>query len=38
MGDEQQRLLYATGTAMTTDEAISYALANFDPSVLTGPY
>jgi len=36
IGDEQQRLLYATGTAMTTDEAISYALANIDEKLLTG--
>ncbi len=25
------------GAAMSTDEAISYALANIDPKLLTGP-
>ncbi|HEX3283796.1 MAG TPA: adenylate/guanylate cyclase domain-containing protein [Mycobacterium sp.] len=34
LGEERQRALYAAGAAMTADEAISYALANFDRSLL----
>jgi predicted ATPase/class 3 adenylate cyclase len=37
LGDERRRELRATGAAMSMDEAISYALANIDPKLLTGP-
>ena len=37
LGDVRRRELRATGAAMSMDEAISYALANIDPKLLTGP-
>jgi len=37
LGDQRRRELRATGAAMSTDEAISHALANIDPKLLTGP-
>jgi predicted ATPase/class 3 adenylate cyclase len=37
VGDERRRELRAQGAAMTTDEAMSYALANIDPKFFTGP-
>jgi predicted ATPase/class 3 adenylate cyclase len=37
LGDERRRQLRTTGAAMTMDEAISLALANIDPKLLTGP-
>jgi predicted ATPase/class 3 adenylate cyclase len=37
LGDERQRELRNAGAAMSMDEAISYALANIDPKLLTGP-
>jgi hypothetical protein len=37
LGDQRQRELRTTGAAMSMDEAISYALANIDPKLLTGP-
>jgi hypothetical protein len=36
LGDERRRELHAVGAA-TTDEAVSYILANIDPKLLTGP-
>jgi hypothetical protein len=36
LGDERRHKLRAAGAAMSTDEAISYALANVDPEFLTG--
>jgi predicted ATPase/class 3 adenylate cyclase len=36
-GDERRRELRARGAAMSVDEAISYALANIDPKLFTGP-
>ncbi len=37
LGDERARELRRTGAAMSLDEAVSYALANIDPKLLTGP-
>jgi tetratricopeptide (TPR) repeat protein len=37
LGDERAQKLRAEGAALSTDEAISYALANIDPQLLTGP-
>jgi tetratricopeptide (TPR) repeat protein len=37
LGDERRRELRAQGAAMSTDEAISCALANIDPKLLIGP-
>ena len=37
LGDERRRALRAEGAAMSMDDAISYALANIDPKLLTGP-
>ena len=37
LGDDRRRELRAEGAAMSMDEAISYALANIDPKLLTGP-
>ncbi len=37
LGDQRRRELRAMGAAMSTDEAVSYALANIDPKLLTGP-
>jgi predicted ATPase len=37
LGDQRQRELRTAGAAMSMDEAISYALANIDPKLLTGP-
>jgi hypothetical protein len=35
--EQRQRELRTTGAVMSMDEAISYALANIDPKLLTGP-
>jgi hypothetical protein len=37
LGEERRQQLRAQGAAMTLDEAVSYALANIDPELLTGP-
>ena len=37
LGDDRRRELRTEGAAMSTDEAISYALANIDPKLLNGP-
>ncbi len=37
LGDERRRELRTQGAAMSMDEAISYAVANIDPKLLTGP-
>jgi predicted ATPase/class 3 adenylate cyclase len=37
LGDDRWRELRTQGTAMSTDEAVSYALANTDSKLLTGP-
>ena len=37
VGDERARELRRTGAAMGLDEAVSFALANIDPKLLTGP-
>jgi predicted ATPase len=37
LGDDRRHELRTIGAAMTNDEAISYALANIDPKLLTGP-
>jgi predicted ATPase len=37
LGDERWRELREAGAAMSIDEAISYALANIDPTLLIGP-
>jgi hypothetical protein len=37
LGEERRQQLRAQGAAMTLDEAVSYALAHVDPSLLTGP-
>ncbi len=37
LGDERRRELGAEGSAMSEDEAVTYALANIDPKLLTGP-
>jgi predicted ATPase/class 3 adenylate cyclase len=36
LGDDRRHELRAQGAGMSTDEAISYALANVDPKLLTG--
>ena len=36
LGDERRRALRIEGAAMNMDEAVSYALANIDPKLLTG--
>ena len=37
LGDERRRALRTEGAAMSMDEAVTYALANIDPKLLTGP-
>ena len=37
LGDDRRRELRRQGAAMTMDDAVSYALANIDPKLLTGP-
>jgi hypothetical protein len=37
LGEERRQQLRAEGAATTLDEAVSYALANIDPKLLTGP-
>jgi hypothetical protein len=37
LGEDRQRELRTAGGAMSTDEAVSYAIANIDPKLLTGP-
>jgi hypothetical protein len=37
LGDPIARDLRETGEAMSVDDAVSYALANVDPRLLTGP-
>jgi hypothetical protein len=37
LGDQRRRELRTEGAAMSMDAAISYALANIDPKLLTGP-
>jgi predicted ATPase len=37
LGDERRRELRAEGAAMSMDEAVSYALANIDPKLISGP-
>jgi hypothetical protein len=37
LGQERRRELRARGAAMSMDEAISYALTNIDPKLVTGP-
>jgi hypothetical protein len=37
IGKDRSRELRAEGAAMTMDDAVSYALANIDPKLLTGP-
>ncbi len=37
LGDERRQQLRGQGAAMTLDEAVSYALSNIDPKLLTGP-
>ncbi len=37
LGEERRQQLREEGAAMTMDEAASYALANIDPKLLTGP-
>jgi tetratricopeptide (TPR) repeat protein len=37
LGDDRRRELRTQGAAMTMDEAISYAVANIDAKLLTGP-
>ena len=37
LGDEKRRELAATGSAMSMDEAVTCALSNIDPKLLTGP-
>lgn len=37
VGEERARELRRTGAAMGLDEAVSFALANIDPQLLTGP-
>jgi predicted ATPase/class 3 adenylate cyclase len=37
LGEERQRELRTEGAAMSMDEAVSYALANIDPKLITGP-
>jgi predicted ATPase/class 3 adenylate cyclase len=37
LGDERRRELRRVGASMSMDEAISYALSNIDPKLITGP-
>jgi predicted ATPase/class 3 adenylate cyclase len=37
LGEERRQQLRAEGATMSMDEAVSYALANIDPKLLTGP-
>lgn len=37
LGDQRARELRSTGKTMSMDEAITYALANIDPKLQTGP-
>jgi hypothetical protein len=37
LGEERRQQQRAEGAATTLDEAVSYALANIDPKLLTGP-
>lgn len=37
LGAQRAHELRRMGAAMSMDEAVSYALANFDPNLLTGP-
>ncbi len=37
LGEERRQRLREEGAAMTMEEAVSYALANVDPKLLTGP-
>jgi predicted ATPase/class 3 adenylate cyclase len=37
VGDARRQELRTAGAAMSMDEAVSYALANIDPKLLTGP-
>jgi predicted ATPase/class 3 adenylate cyclase len=37
LSEERRQQLRAQGAAMTLDEAVSYALANIDPRLLSGP-
>ncbi len=37
LGEERDASSAAEGAAMSMDEAMSYALANIDPKLLTGP-
>jgi hypothetical protein len=37
LGDPSARELRQTGESMSADDAVSYALANVDPRLLTGP-
>jgi hypothetical protein len=37
LGEERRQQLRAEGAAMSMDEAVSYAMANIDPKLLTGP-
>ncbi len=37
LSEERRRELRAEGAAMSMDEAVSYALANIDPKLVTGP-
>ena len=37
LGEDRQWKLRTAGAAMTMDEAVSYALTNIDPKILTGP-
>jgi hypothetical protein len=37
VGEERRQQLRSQGAAMTLDEAVSFALANIDPKLLTGP-
>ena len=38
LGDDRRRELRRQGAAMTMDDAVSYALANIDHKLLTGPF
>jgi hypothetical protein len=37
LGEERRQRLRAEGAVMTMEEAVSYALANIDPKLLSGP-
>jgi predicted ATPase/class 3 adenylate cyclase len=37
LGEDRRQQLRAEGAAMSMDEAVSYALANIDPKLLSGP-